>query len=118
NRLDDKLQRLHQELKILEDRQALEGRERALQNSRPATTLDQLREKLRASEFTADEADSRLRELATQRRQASTDRTSLTSQLDALRAQNDTAADRVVDLEERLATKSEELRALAFERES
>jgi small-conductance mechanosensitive channel len=117
-RLEDKLARLRQELKILQDREALEARERALQTNRTGNTLDRVRDKLRNLDVSADEAQARLAEIGRLRRQAANDRETLASQLEDLRAQKDAAADRVVDLEERLATKGEELRALALERET
>lgn len=118
SRLDEKLQRLRQELKILQERQELEAQERALHTTQPGSTLDRLREKLRSVEFVADGAAAQLEKLAAQRRQAAQERDALAAQLEQVRAQKDAGADKIVEAEERLGTKEEELRAIALERES
>ncbi|MEO6006308.1 MAG: mechanosensitive ion channel domain-containing protein [Opitutus sp.] len=117
-RLNEKLDRLHEELRILHERQDLDTRERALKISRGSNTFDQLREKLRSVDVSPDEPTARLTELAAERRLAARERDQLETQLAAMRGQLGVAADRQVDLEERLATKNEELRAIALEREA
>ena len=116
-RLTEKLNRLHEELRILQERQELDAKERALKTNRESNTLDQLREKLRSIDVAPDET-AHLTELATQRRQAARERDVLAAQLAGLRGQAEVGADRLVDLEERLVTKSEELRAIALEHEA
>ena len=117
-RLNDKLQRLQQELKIIQDRAVLEARERALTAGRALNTLDQLREKLRGIDVAVDDVEHRLNELERLRRLAAKERDSLSAELAALRNEKGTSADRIVELEERITTKGEELRALALEYEA
>lgn len=116
-RLEDKLQRLRQELSVLGERQELEARERALQESRAASPLATLREKLRDIDVSVDAALARARALAAQHQQAATERDALAAQVEAVR-QRKGNADLQAELEERLFTKGEELRALALEREA
>ena len=117
-RLEEQLQRLQQELKILRDRQALDAREHVLQANRATNTLDQLREKLRGIDVAVDEEEAHLRELGTARRRAAHERDTLANELAGLRVQPDASADRLAQLEEQVTTKGEELRALALEREA
>ncbi|HWA85974.1 MAG TPA: mechanosensitive ion channel domain-containing protein [Opitutus sp.] len=117
-RLGEKVQRLQQELKILQERQELEARERALHTAQPRTTLDQLREKLRSVEFVADGAAAQIEKLTAQRRQAAQEREELVARRDSVRAEKNASPDRIVEAEERVATKDEELRAIALERDA
>lgn len=118
NRLNEKLQRLQQELKILRERAALDAREKALTSVRAINPLDQLRDKLRTIDIAVDDLEARQAELARLRRLAAKDRDRLAGELDSLKAQKSTSADHLVDVEERLVTKGEELRALALEDEA
>jgi len=68
-RIQEKQQRLKQELKVLEERQKLEARQRALQSSRTLSTIDLLQEKLRSVDTTEKDSEERIRDIA-QHRQA------------------------------------------------
>ncbi len=117
-RLENKLNRLHQEVSVLQEQQKIEERERALAEDLASTPLDALREKLRGVDQTADEAESRIHELATLRQAAVHERDDLQHQLEIERARHDPDEGHVLDLEDRLATRNEELRALALRREA
>jgi small-conductance mechanosensitive channel len=117
-RLDEKLQRLKQELAILEQRQTLESRERALQIEQPVGTLDELRDRLRAIDSTVEEAEARAKELASRRKQAAAERDAVATQGQAERGKSAASSDRIAELDERKFTKNEEVRALALEREA
>lgn len=117
-RLEETLQRLRRELAVLEERQAIEVRERQLQAKRPNSTIDLLREKLRSIDVTAEDAKASVQQIITRRRQAAAERDSLTAQIETLSQKGTASTAAVVQLKERLFTKSEELRALALEREA
>ena len=118
-RLDEKLTRLRRELAILDERQVLDERERQLRSERRERTLDVLREKLRAIDVIPEQVERRLSELATRRRNALDDREDLASAVAAARARaTEKTNDREAEIEERLFTRNEELRALALEREA
>ncbi len=117
-RLEVQLQRLRQELSVLESRQILESRERALQDGRTASPLARLREKLRDIDSTVTEAEARVHSLAARHQQAAAERDAVMTQVEGGRPQAGANADRQADLEERLFTKGEELRALALAREA
>jgi small-conductance mechanosensitive channel len=116
-RLDEKLQRLRQELAVLAERDALEAQERALQDSLPKSPLATLRARLRDIDATVDGASARAGLLVAQHQQAATERDALAGQVEAVRQQKG-SADQQAELEEELFTKGEELRALALEREA
>ncbi len=116
-RLGEKLQRLRQELSVLGERQELEARERDLQESRVASPLATLRERLRDIDVSADAALARGNALAAQHLRAAAERDALAAQVEAVRRQKGDA-DFQSQLEEKLFTKVEELRALALEREA
>ena len=113
-RLDGRLRRLREELGILEQRQALEARERELQGQRATSPLDQLREKLRAIDATTDDAEARVRALVKQRQQTAAARDALATEA----AAGGAGADGQAQAEERLFTKNEEVRAVALEIEA
>lgn len=117
-RLENRLQRLNQELGILTERQALEARERTLATDVQRSTADTLREKLRAVDRTVDEGEAKLRDLAARRKQVSADRDALQAALDAAKGKPGQTADKTAEQEERIYTRNEELRALAMQRES
>jgi small-conductance mechanosensitive channel len=114
-RLDEKLQRLRQELAVLGERDALEARERALQDSLPSSPMATLREQLRDIDATADIANARVGQLVAEHQRAANERDALAVQVQAMRQGS---AEQQAELEERLFTKGEELRALALEREA
>ncbi len=117
-RLEAKLQQLQHELVILDQRQAIEERERALRIERNVTPIEALREKLRSVDRTVDEAEARVKELMSLRRQAVTERNALANQVNAGKTDKTATVDRRVELDEKLFTKNEELRAIALEREA
>jgi small-conductance mechanosensitive channel len=118
-KLDETLQRLRRELAVLMERQAIEERERQLLATRPNGTIDVLREKLRSTDVTSDEAEARVKQIVARRKQVAAER-------DALNGQIAVASEKVgapntallVQLKERSFNKAEELRALALEREA
>ena len=115
--LDARQQNLKKELAILEERQAIDTRQRELADGAGASPLDTLREKLRAINRTAEEGAAQLQILGTRRQKASTDRDTLGAQLEAARREARPDAARMAELEEGLFTRNEELRAIALERE-
>lgn len=115
-KLKEKLQRLRDELTIVQSRQALEARALALTTGRNLSALESLREKLRGITETTAEADERVRQSITRNRQVATERDALAAQAEAGRGK--LTADRQAELDERLFTRNEELRALALEREA
>ncbi|HWA08571.1 MAG TPA: mechanosensitive ion channel domain-containing protein [Opitutaceae bacterium] len=118
-RLEVQLQRLRQELSVLESRQILEARERELQGGRTASPLALLREKLRDIDSTVTDAEARVRALAARHQQAAADRDALLAQVQqGARPQAGASADRQVEQQEKLFTRGEELRSLALEREA
>lgn len=116
-RLTDQLERLRRELALLDERQAIEARERQLHAVRTNGTLDVLREKLRGIDVSAEEAEARVQQIAARRKAAAAERETLSMQMaTGDKSSAGTAAQALV--QERLFTKTEELRALALERES
>ena len=118
SRLEVKLQRMQQELGILQQRQAIEIRERALQDTSVHSAVDLLRDKLRVVDRTQEESEKRVHDIITQRQRVSGERETLAAQLEDLRSQKEPDSGRVSDLEERIFTKNEELRELALQREA
>ena len=90
-RLDEKLQRLRQELAVLAERDALEAQERALQDSLPKSPLATLRARLRDIDATVDGASARAGLLVAQHQQAATERDALAGQVEAVRQQKGSA---------------------------
>lgn len=116
-RLTDQLERLRRELALLDERQAIEARERQLHAVRTNGTLDILREKLRSIDVSAEEAEARVQQIAIRRKAAAAEREAISVQMaTGDKSSAGTAAQAL--LQERLFTKTEELRALALERES
>ena len=118
-KLGETLQRLRRELEVLEERQAIEERERQLFATRPNGTVDVLRDRLRSTDVTADDAEARVQRVIARRKQVAAERDAITAQLEAAHEKNPPANTAlIVQLRERLFNKSEELRALAMEREA
>jgi Mechanosensitive ion channel len=116
-RLTEQLQRLRRELALLDERQAIEARERQLNAGRTNGTLDVLREKLRGIDVSAEEAEARVQQITARRKQAAAERESLAGQVSPADKSNAVTAGQAL-LQERIFTKTEELRALALEREA
>ncbi|MGH7996547.1 MAG: mechanosensitive ion channel domain-containing protein [Opitutaceae bacterium] len=116
--LEGKLQRMQQEIGVLQEGQAIELRERALEQAGSQNPADILRDKLRLVDQSQDEAEARMRALSDQRRQVSDARDALAAQLTVLRSENRPDARRVSELEEQIYTRNEQLRALALENEA
>ncbi len=116
--LDARQLSLKKELGIIEERQAIDTRQRELTEGINASPLDALREKLRAVIRTADEGNAQLLTLGTRRQKASADRDATSVHLETARRDPKPNAARMAELEESLFTRNEELRALALEREA
>jgi small-conductance mechanosensitive channel len=117
-RLEARLQRLRQELSILQDRQVIDARQRALADDSRGSPLDTLQDRLRAIDTTAEENEARIREISTRRKQVVSDREAVAARLEALRASPNRTPEREAELEEQLFTRNEELSALAYQREA
>jgi len=119
-RLEARQKRLREELGILEARQAIEARQRALSVNLRRSPLETLREKLRTVDVTPEEAEERGKTLMTQRKNVTQARDHLQEQLALLSGPNRPEADalKVADLSEQIYTRNEELRALALQREA
>jgi small-conductance mechanosensitive channel len=118
SRLETKLNRLRQEVAVLEQQQEIEEREHALVEDLTSNPLDALREKLRSVDQTSEEAEARIRELAALRQTAVRDRNDLQHQIEIEQSRKDSDEIRLLDLQDRLETRNEELRALALKREA
>ncbi|MDB6092676.1 MAG: Transporter, small conductance mechanosensitive ion channel (MscS) family [Verrucomicrobia bacterium] len=120
-RLEEKKQRVNEELAVLDERQSLEARERALAHRRAASPLATLRDRLRDVDVTADAAAARAASVGTKRQQVQAARDDLAAQVAAKRQEKESPDLEVqlelAQLEEKLFTRGEELRALALERE-
>ncbi|MEO6568102.1 MAG: mechanosensitive ion channel domain-containing protein [Opitutaceae bacterium] len=116
-KLSEQLQRLQRELALLDERQAIEARERQLHAVRTNGTLDVLREKLRSIDVSAEEAEARVQQIAARRKLAAAERDTLSVQVTSANNPTTGAAAQAL-LQEKLFTKTEELRVLAMERES
>lgn len=117
----DRLQRrigvMREELAILEKRQAIEAQERGLQSAGRATPLGILREKLRAIPADAAPLEKELGELGLRRTQVAAERDALLRQAGGLKDNAAESAKRA-ELDERVFTKNEQLRALALQQEA
>ena len=114
-----RLAALKQELAVLEKRQQLEAQERSLRETMNAQPRAQLRDKLQAIAPDNSATEARLRELVVRRTQATGEREGLARKLgDARRATSGSAAADAAELEERIITKDEELRAIALRSEA
>lgn len=115
-RLQRKLEALQQELGILEEREAIESRERELKTQAHAQTRELLRERVQAVSSDPAGVEARQRELEARRLKAAVERTALTNQKeDAAVASNGT---RRAELDEQIFTKNEEIRAIALQQEA
>ena len=118
-RMERRLGALRQELAVLEKRTALETRERNLRESATAHPRAQLREELQAVAPDASSTDARLRELTAKRVPATNEREALARRLaEARRTSTPAATTEAAELEERIITKDEELRAIALRGEA
>jgi small-conductance mechanosensitive channel len=116
--LQAKLQRMQEEISILQEGQAIQQREQEIEQARSRSSLDILRDKLRLVDRTEDEAEAEVRSLGTQREQVAADRGAVAAELDSLRSQSQPDAARISELEEQIFTKNEKLRELALRREA
>jgi len=118
-RMERRLTALRQELAVLERRTALEARERNLRESTTAQPRAQLREQLQAVAPDTSGTEARLRELTLKRGQATAEREFLARRLgEARRTTTPAATIEAAELEEKIITKDEELRALALRGEA
>lgn len=117
-RLEVKLQRMETELRILEERAAIERRQAELTQALPASPLSALREKLRNLDVVADEAEARIKEINTERRQLVATRDQVQDRLDGQKDQAKGVNAANFDLQEQLFNVNEQLRALALSREA
>jgi small-conductance mechanosensitive channel len=118
-RLGETLQRLRRELEVLDERQAIEARERLLLATKPNGTIDILRDKLRSTDVTIEEAEAHIKQIVARRKQIAAERDALNNQIAALSEKAGPAnTAQLVQLKQRLFNKAEELRALALEREA
>ena len=116
-RLEEKLDRSRQELAVITERQDLESRAQALRDSREVSPAATLREKLRDIDSTVAAATSRASALAALHKQAAAERDALAAEV-AARRQRQGDEEPQAELQEKLFTKGEELRALALESEA
>lgn len=117
-KLGVKLQRQREELKILEERQAIETRQKALRKTTFISPLDALREELRTIDLTVEDAEKKVSELAAKRKAVSDARDEISTQLTALKLRSTPNTARETDVSEQIYTRNEELRALALQREA
>jgi small-conductance mechanosensitive channel len=115
--LQEKLDRSRQELTVIAERQELESRAQALREGREVSPATTLREKLRDIDSTVAAALSQESKLVALHQQAAIDRAVLETQLEAMR-QRQGVEEPQAELQEKLFTKGEEMRALALEREA
>lgn len=120
SKLEARQQRLRDELKILEERLAIEARQRALSENLRRSPVEALREKLRTVDVTAEEAETRVKDLIARRKTVNQSRDALEEQLAALGGPNRSEADalKAAEINEQVYTRGEELRSLAFQREA
>lgn len=118
SKLEVKLQRLREELKILEDRLAIETRQKALGRKTYTSPLGELREELRNIDLTVEDAEKKVSDLITRRKAVTEARDALSSQLAAMKARSEPDTVREADLSEQIYTRGEELRSLALQREA
>lgn len=114
-KLETKLQRLRDELAILQERRNIDSQTRALADDRTGNPLDTLHDKLRLVDASEEEAKKRIQDLMTKRRIAAADRDSLMVQLETQRAAGGSS---ISELEERIFTRNDELRSLSLQREA
>jgi small-conductance mechanosensitive channel len=115
-RLEETLLRRRRELALVEEQQQIEVRgEQELQASRPKETLEMLQEKLRGIHSTTAETEKRIEQVSIRRQQVVGERDLLREQVSASRGASPNATTAQALMQERLVTKDEELKALAFE---
>jgi small-conductance mechanosensitive channel len=115
--LQEKLDRSRQELAVITERQELETRAQALRDGREASPAATLRAKLREIDSTVVASTSRAMALIAQHQQAANERDALAAQVEVAR-QRQGGDEQLADLQEKLFSKGEEMRAIALEREA
>ncbi len=115
--LEEKLDRSRQELAVISERQELESRAQALRDGREASPTATLRAKLRDIDSTVVAATARAGALVALHQQAAAERDALAADLETVR-QRQGGDELQADLQEKLFTKGEEMRAIALEREA
>jgi len=119
-RLQHRRDMLREELAILEKREQLEDQERRLRTNQNLSLRQQLRERLNSVPPDTSAIEARLRDLSIQRAAAANERDALQRQIAELRPDTGTdatAATRRAQLEERLFTLNEHIRAIALQQE-
>lgn len=114
-RLQHKLERMKQELQIMEEREVIESRERSLKAEVHTQTRELLRDKLQTIGSDPVAVENRLRELEAKRTKATAERTALNLQKEDATAT--LTEGRRAELDEQLFTKNEEIRAIALQQE-
>ncbi|MDX2187664.1 MAG: mechanosensitive ion channel [Opitutaceae bacterium] len=117
-RLQLKLERMNQELRVLQERQELERRRLALLDQQPSKPIDRLRERIRAIDVTVEDMERRIQEIITLRRAAVTERDVAEARLTAAKAATGTKETDTAELNEQLVNRNEMLRSLALQREA
>jgi small-conductance mechanosensitive channel len=115
--LQEKLDRSRQELAVITERQELESRAQALRDGRESSPAATLREKLREIDSTVAASTARATALVVLHQQAATERDNLAASFKAA-GQKPGGDEQRADLQEKLFTKGEEMRAIALEREA
>jgi small-conductance mechanosensitive channel len=116
-RLGEKLDRSRQELAVITERQELESRAQALRDGRDASPTATLRAKLRDIDSTVVGATARAASLMALHQQAAAERDALAADVESAR-QRQGGDEQLADLQEKLFSKGEEMRAIALEREA
>ncbi len=115
-RLQHKLDAFKQELSIMQQREAIENRERNLKAQVHAQTRELLRDRLQMIGSDPAAVDARLRELETRRLKATAERAALNNQKeDAAATPGD---NRTAEIDELLFSKNEEIRSIALQQEA
>ncbi len=115
--LEEKLDRSRQELGVITERQELESRAQALRDGREASPAATLRAKLRDIDSTVVASTARAAALMALHQRAAVERDALAADLEGARRRKG-GAEQQADLQEKLFTKGEEMRAIALEREA
>lgn len=118
-RLERRLQTLRQELVVMQKRQSIEAQEHNLQTAVRAQPQELLRARLQPVPADTAGAEASLRELAARSTQATLERDGLRRQLEAPGKGIDAAATaQQAELEEKIFTRNEELRALTLKQDA
>jgi small-conductance mechanosensitive channel len=113
-RLQRKLEAFKQELSIMQQREAIENRERNLKAQVHTQTRELLRDKLQVVGSDPVAVDTKLRDLEAKRLKATTERTALAGlKEDAAQSEG-----RRAEIDEQLFSKNEEIRSLALQQEA